>query len=595
MASHPFDEGLRAQQMVALYRLGRQADALAAFQDLRRCLAEELGLEPTPALCALERQILLQSPDLDAIGPVVPTTGASVRGDLGGTLAFLFTDIESSTRRWEGERAAMTADLARHDETLQGVIAAHDGHLFTHLGDGLGAAFPTVAAAISAAVAGQAALAVIAWQGTAPLRVRMAIHVGTAEARAGTFLGPTLNRTARLLDGARGGEIVCSQAAADLVRDELPPAVTLAARGERRLRGLSRPESVWQVTHPALADSIPPPPTSPASQPATVTSFIGRVGELAELSAILPQTRLLTITGVGGVGKTRLALELATRCGSSYADGATVVELASAGDDRLVAAVVLTALGLETGGPAQERLELALAERHMLLVLDNCEHLLESVAEVVDGIVRHCPGVSVLATSRQVLSLPGETVWMAPGLSLPREGATDPADLDGSDAAALFVARARLAQPGFGVTTVNAGPLAAICRRLDGLPLALELAAARVRVLGLAQLAAHLDDRFRLLTGGPRSVPSRHQTLAACMDWSYEALSDPEQRLLRRLAVFPQRFDLAAATAVAGEGSDPIDVVELLARLIDKSLIVPEGAAETARYRLLETVRQYGT
>jgi predicted ATPase/DNA-binding SARP family transcriptional activator len=595
MAIHPYDEGLRAREMIALYRLGRQADALAAFQDLRRCLAEELGLEPTPALSALERQILLQAPELDHVAPSMPSTGAFVRADLPveGTLAFLFTDIESSTRRWEGERAAMKADLARHDDALQVVVAAHEGRLFTHLGDGLGAAFPTVTAALSAAVAGQEALAAIAWQGATPLRVRMAIHVGSAEARAGTFLGPTLNRTARLLDEGRGGEILCSQAAADLARDELPPEVTLAERGERRLRGLSRPEPIWQVVHPALADSTPPPP-SPAYQPAAVTSFVGRAAELAELSALLSQTRLLTITGVGGMGKTRLGLELAARCGSSYADGATVVELASAGDDRPVAGVVLTALGLDAGGAAEERLERALGERHLLLVLDNCEHLLEPVAEVVDGIVRHCRGVSVLATSREVLSLPGETVWIAPGLSLPAEGTTDPADLEGSDAAALFVARARLAQPGFGVTTANVGPVAAICRRLDGLPLALELAAARVRVLGVAQLADHLDDRFRLLTGGPRSAPYRHQTLVACMNWSYEALPEAEQRLLRRLAVFPQDFDLAAATAVAGEGSDQLEVLELLARLIDKSLVVPDGAAETARYRLLETVRQYG-
>jgi predicted ATPase/DNA-binding SARP family transcriptional activator len=596
MAVHPYDEGLRAREMVALYRLGRQADALAAFQDLRRCLAEELGLEPTPALCALERQILLQAPELDHVAPSMPSPGPVVPGDLpaGVTLAFLFTDIESSTRRWERERAAMTADLARHDEALHAVVVAHEGRLFTHLGDGLGAAFPTVTAALSAAVAGQEALAAIAWQGTTPLRVRMAIHVGSAETRAGTFLGPTLNRTARLLDEARGGEILCSQAAADLARDELPPQVTLAERGERRLRGLSRPEPVWQVIHPALADSTPPPPPCPSYQPAAVTSFVGRADELAALSALLPQTRLLTITGVGGVGKTRLALELAARCGSSYADGATVVELAPAGDDRPVAGVVLTALGLDAGGPAEERLERALAERHLLLVLDNCEHLLESVAGVADGIVRHCPSVSVLATSRQVLSLPGETVWIAPGLSLPSEDTTAPADLERSDAAALFVARARLAQPGFGVTTANAGPVAAICRRLDGLPLALELAAARVRVLGVAQLAEHLDDRFRLLTGGPRSAPYRHQTLVACMNWSYEALPEPEQRMLRRLAIFPQDFDLAAATAVAGEGSDPLEVLELLAHLIDKSLVVPEGAAQTARYRLLETVRQFG-
>jgi len=611
IARRPFREGLRGLEMVALYRLGRQADALAAFRALRRCLAEELGLEPTPALCGLERQILLQATELD--GPilpeglpgatVVPKPGAAAPAaelPVGGMLAFLFTDIESSTPRWEGDRAAMTTDLARHDDVLQTAVAAHHGRVFTHTGDGLGAAFPTVGAAISAAVGGQKALAEVTWSGTTPLRVRMAIHAGTAESRAGTFLGPTLNRTARLLDEASGGEVLCSQAAADLVRDEPLPDLSLAERGERHLRGFSRPESVWQVVHPALAGLGPPapPPLRRTQLLATLTSFIGREAELAELVERLPRTRLLTVTGVAGVGKTRLAFELAARCGPAYADGVTVVELAPAGDDRPVAGVVLAALGLAGAGPsvdaAEERLEQALVERQLLLVLDNCEHLVDSVSALIHRLLLHCPALTVLATSREVLSVAGEMVWMAPGLSLPPDNAAEPADLDGSDAAALFVARARLAQPGFGITPANVTSLDAICRRLDGLPLALELAAARVHALGVVQLAEHLDDRFRLLTGGPRSAPVRHQTLAAAMDWSYEALTEPEQRLLRRLAVFPQRFDLPAATAVAGEGSGKLEVLDLLARLVDKSLVVPEGAAEIARYRLLETVREYG-
>ncbi len=607
LARYPFHERLRGQQMLALYRLGRQADALAAFQDLRHCLAEELGLEPTPALVALERQILLQDSDLD-LAPggkqLKPSgTGDAAPGDqpaLAGTLVFLFTDIESSTRHWESDRAAMTADLAQHDELLGNAIEAQGGRRFTHTGDGLGATFPTAGSAIAAAVAGQAALAAATWSGAAPLRVRMAIHAGAAEARAGTFLGPTLNRTARLLDVARGGEILCSQTAADLADDDLPPEVSLAGRGERRLRGLSRPETVWLILHPAVAGAVPPPePTAvaPAARPeASLTSFVGRERELAELSALLVEGRVVTITGVGGAGKTRLALELAAQSGPSYQDGATVVELAPVGDDRPLAGVVLTALGLDAGGPsaeaADQRLDEALAERRLLLVLDNCEHLLGSVTNLVDRVVRQCPGVTVLATSREVLSVPGEAAWVAPGLSLPPGQPTDPVELDGSDAAALFIARARVAQPGFGVTPTNVAAVATICRRLDGLPLALELAAARVRVLGAAQVAAHLDDRFRLLTGGD-AVTSRHQTLATCLDWSYDALPDAEQRLLQRLAVFAQHFDLDAATAVAGGEHDVLGVLDLLARLVDKSLVVPDGAAETARYHLLETVRQY--
>ena len=424
----------------------------------------------------------------------------------------------------------MAADLARHDEILNEAVAAHDGRRFTHTGDGLGAAFPTAAAAISAAIAGQVALAGVAWNGASPLRVRMAIHAGSAEARDGTFLGPTLNRTARLLDGAQGGEIICSQTAADLARDELPPEVMLVRRGERRLRGLSRPESVWQVFDPALPGGAPVPETAPAAAlpEASLTSFVGRAREVAELSALLAEARLVTITGLGGLGKTRLALELTARCAPAFTDGAALVELAPVGDDRPLAGVVLAALGLDAGGPsataADERLDQALAERHLLLVLDNCEHLLASVRTLAHRVVRHCPRVTIVATSREALSVPGEQAWVAPGLSLPPETVTDPADLAGSDAAALFIARARVAQPGFGVTSVNMAAVASICRRLDGLPLALELAAARVRVLGAAQVAAHLDDRFRLLTGGHDTTTKRHQTLAACMDWSYEAL-----------------------------------------------------------------------
>jgi len=602
IARYPFHERLRRQEMLALYRLGRQADALAAFQDLRRCLVAELGLEPAPALVALERQILLQDAELDlALAP--RSRPARPSGDppaLAGTLAFLFTDIESSTSRWESDRAAMAADLAQHDELLGGAVAAHGGRRFTHTGDGLGAAFPTAASAIAAAVAGQVALAGATWSGVAPLRVRMGVHAGAAEARAGTFLGPTLNRAARLLDVARGGEILCSQAAADLAHDDLPPEATLVGRGERRLRGLSRPETVWQVVHPALAGVVPPAEPEPtlASPEASLTSFIGRERELAELSALLGEARLVTITGVGGAGKTRLALELTAHCGRAYPDGATVVELAPVGDDRPLAGVVLTALGLDAGGPsadaAEQRLAEALAEQQLLLVLDNCEHLIQPVAALVQRLLLHCPALTVLTTSREALSVPGETTWAAPGLSLPPEDASLPADLEGSDAAALFVARARQTNPGFGVTSKNVAALTAICHRLDGIPLALELAAARVRALGVVQLAEHLDDRFRLLTDGPPSGPPRHQTLAAALDWSYEALTEPEQRLLRRLAVFPQRFDLPAATAVAGEGKDELDVLPLLGRLVDKSLLVAEGAAETARYRLLETVREYG-
>ncbi|MCI0581480.1 MAG: AfsR/SARP family transcriptional regulator, partial [Chloroflexi bacterium] len=266
-------------------------------------------------------------------------------------------------------------------------------------------------------------------------------------------------------------------------------------------------------------------------------------------------------------------------------------------DDRPLADDVLAALGAgggRSGGPAAEdQLCQLLGDRQLLMVLDNCEHVLDAATALVDTVLRRCPAVTVLATSREVLSVPGETTWTAPGLSLPPAEPTGVEDLDSSDAAALFVVRARTARPGFGPSPSNAGAISRICHRLDGIPLALELAASRVRVLSVPELADRLDDRLRLLTSGPRSAPARHQTLRAAMDWSFDLLTEPEQRLLRRLSVFPQNFDLEAATAVAGDDADPIDVLDLLARLIDKSLVVPEGMADTARYRLLETVRQY--
>jgi len=607
LAEHPFRERLRQQQMLALYRLGRQAEALAAYQDLRTTLAEELGLDPTPALQTLEREILVQSSSLDApaVSPesisrqAAPAPIPPAEPKLTGTLAFLFTDIESSTSRWEGDRRAMATDLAQHDAILSGAVEARGGEVFTHTGDGIGAAFPTAPAALAAALDGQQALAKASWEGTAPLKVRMAIHAGGAEARAGTYLGPTLNRTARLLDEAQGGQILCSQAAADLTRDDLPPNVALVELGQRSLEGLTRPETLWQVLHPDLVQLPPEPVPAAPSAPRPLTSLVGREAELSELCTTLAESRLVTITGLGGVGKTRLALEVTARLQYDFRDGARFVELAHLSDPALIAREILAAMGAVVGpasvDDAAQRLRDVLADRHVLLVLDNCEQVLDGVRRMVDGLLRHTAHVVVLATSREVLSVSGEVVWRAPGLSLPPTDATSPADVDASDAVRLFVARAQAVQPGFGLTAGNAAGVARICRRLEGIPLALELAAARARILSVSQLAEHLDRRFRVLVGGPRSAASRHQTLQAAMDWSFDLLPEAERKLLCRLSVFPQSFDLAAAAAVADDGADPLDVLERIAGLIDRSMLVAEGTADTARYRLLDTVREYAT
>jgi predicted ATPase/DNA-binding SARP family transcriptional activator len=602
LIEHPLREQAWGRLMVALYRLGRQAEALRAYQELRRHLQEELGLEPTPALRQLEQQILEQSSELDRPVTVAMAAAAPVLTD---TFAFLFTDIEASTRRWEGDQDAMATDLARHDELMRQAVEAHHGHLFAHTGDGLGAAFPTASEALAAAVAGQRALLDQSWRAESPLRVRMALHAGAAEPRQGTYFGPTLNRVARLLDMAAGGQILCSGAAADLARDHLPVGVALVDLGEHRLADLNRPERLYQATHPELPSDcgLVRSPDAPVDNlPVALTSFVGRLRELEELDKLLATGRLVTLTGVGGAGKTRLALRLAAGVRDRFPDGVWLVELGQISDPSLVASemmaalgILVSGLGLESTAP-EERLCDYLRLRSALLVLDTCEHLVKPVSDLVRAILARCPGVTVLATSREVLGLPGEVPWPLPGLTLPAVGAERSDELATSDAVALFCARAADARPGFGLTDANAGAVAQICRRLDGIPLALELAATRIRVLGAHQVAERLDDRFRLLSDGGRTTVSRHQTLRATMDWSYELLPGPEQALLRRLAAFPQSFDLQAVEGIWDDTAAPgiADVLDLLARLVDKSLVVVESSGVEVRYRLLDTVREYG-
>jgi predicted ATPase/class 3 adenylate cyclase len=515
-----------------------------------------------------------------------------------GTVTFLFTDLERSTRLWEEQPESMQAALARHDGLLADAVAHHGGVVIKGTGDGVHAVFGTADQAVAAAIAAQRAIAAEHWGSVGSLRVRMGLHTGVAEERGGDYYGPVLNRAARLMGLAHGGQVLCSQATADLVRDSSAPQVQLIELGPHSLRDLDRPEVLFQVAHPELEASFPQLPTvvlGAGNLPRQLTSFVGHDHELLAIPALLDDTPLVTLTGVGGVGKTRLAIEIASSTAHRFRDGAWLCELASVRDPEAVAAALLETFGVQprAGSSVDDTLRQFLASKDLLAVLDNCEHLLRPVSALVGTIVRDYPGVRVLATSREGLGLPGERILAVGSLSLP-----DPSeaidDVAASDAVRLFVERAQAVRAGFAVDESNAAAVAEVCRRLDGVPLAIELAAARVAMLTPTELAHRLDQRFRLLTGSERGVTERHQTLRAAIDWSYDLLDEAERQVLDRLSVFAGSFSLDAAEAVtAGGVVDGADVFELLAGLVARSLVQADTAGSETRYRLLETVRQY--
>jgi predicted ATPase/class 3 adenylate cyclase len=518
-----------------------------------------------------------------------------------GTVTFLFTDLERSTRLWEQHREAMQEALARHDRLLAEAVGAHGGRVVKGTGDGLHAVFSTADAAVGAAVAGQRALVAESWGPVGALRVRMGLHTGAAEARGGDYFGPVLNRAARLVGVAHPGQVVCSQATADLVRDSLPPQVGLVDLGRHRLRDLARPEVVFQLTHTELPNEFPPLRSLdafPGNLPVQRTALIGRSRELARLADVLADHRLVTLTGVGGVGKTRLAVQLAADALDRFADGAWLVELGPIRDPVLVPSAVASALEIaeRPGRPLRETICDAIGSRVVLVVLDNCEHLLDATARLVDALLDACPALRVVATSREALGVEGEQSWPTPSLGLPAAEARESLEeLAGTDAVELFVERARAVRPDFELSPGNAAAVGALCARLDGIPLAIELAAARVSMLGPQDILERVDRRFLLLTGGSRTALERHQTLQAAVDWSYELLCERERRLFERLSVFAGGFTLDAAQAVAGEaGADEVEVLDLLGSLVAKSMVIADGSGASVRYRLLETLRQYG-
>ncbi len=518
-------------------------------------------------------------------GPTVVTT-------------YLFTDVEGSTRLWEEDPDGMRHALARHDALTRAAIDGNRGTLVKMSGDGAHAAFEDPLDALRATLELQSALATPVAAASVQLRVRCGLHVGVSERRENDFFGPSVNRAARIMSVAHGGQILLSEAVAALVRERLPAGMTLRDLGAVRLRDLSNVERVYQVVHPELRESFPTLRSleaTPNNLPQQLTSFIGREHELSEIRTLLHETRLLTLLGLGGIGKTRLSLHAAANALVDYPDGVWLVELAALTDGRLVPQAVASVLGVreEAGRPVSEALLKYVKDKRLLVILDNCEHLVHACAALATQLLQSGPDIRVLASSRESLRVPGETVYPVPALPVPDSYEKfKHSALEEFAAARLFIDRTVAAQPAFEVTASNAIAVAEICRRLDGIPLAIELAAARVRALSVEQIAARLEDRFRLLTSGNRAALPRQQTLRALIDWSYDLLTETERTLFRRLAVFAGGWTLEAAEAVgAGGDLDKAQVLDTLADLVDKSLVSVEG--DSTRYRLLETVREY--
>jgi predicted ATPase/class 3 adenylate cyclase len=517
------------------------------------------------------------------------------------TFTFLFSDIEGSTALLRRLREGLYARvLADYRSLIRSGLTAHGGREVDNQGDGLFAVFSSPSACLAAVIDTQKAMEVHTWPAGEHVRVRMGIHTGEASQTATGLIGLDVHRAARVAAVGYGGQVLLSETAAILVRDWLPAEAALKDLGVHRLKDLGRPERIFQLQAPGLQAEFPPLRSLGNlallnNLPAQPSTFIGRDRELAEVRALLESSRMVTLTGAGGCGKTRLSLQVAAEMLDGTGDGVWLVELAAISDPDAVPSAISGALGIapRPGRAVLETLLDALGPQDILIVLDNCEHLIDACAKIADALVRRCPRVHLVATSREPLGINGETIYRVPSLSLPASG--DPAAPGSSDAVALFVDRARAQGAGLTVDAETFPVIVSVCRRLDGLPLAIELAAARLRSLSLNDLHDRLDQRFRLLTGGSRTALPRQQTLWAAVDWSYSLLNGPERSLLRRLSVFAETFDLDAAEAVCGFGDIAVfDVAELLGALVDKSLVVAEPAGRALRYRLLETIRQFG-
>jgi predicted ATPase/class 3 adenylate cyclase/DNA-binding CsgD family transcriptional regulator len=497
-----------------------------------------------------------------------------------GTVTLLLADVEGSTRLWETQPDAMTAAIARLDSTLTGLLAAHDGVRPVEQGEGdsFVVAFARASDAVACALALQRAP-------LAPIRLRIGVNTGEIQLRdEGNYVGPTINRTARLRDLGHGGQTLLSGATESMVLDNLPSDAWLADLGTHPLRDLPRPERAVQLCHPDIRNDFPALRTTEIEcvprLPVQLTSFVGREHQIADVRGLLADNRLVTLTGAGGAGKTRLAIQVA----GEFGDDVRYVDLAPITDGDLVPVAVSRALGLpdQPGRSTMNSVVRYIGDRSLLLVLDNCEHLLDASADLIASVLEACPALTVMTTSREPIGLAGEVTWRVPSLSA------------GDEAVALFIDRARRVRPGFNAVDDDAVTVNEICKRLDGMPLAIELAAARVRALSLTEIRDSLHDRFRLLTGGSRRAVRRQQSLSASVDWSHALLTEPERILFRRLSAFMGGFGLVAAQEVcSGDVLPRHQILDQLALLVDKSLVVAESASGRTRYRLLETVRQY--
>jgi predicted ATPase/class 3 adenylate cyclase len=520
-----------------------------------------------------------------------------------GTVTFVFTDIVGSTRMWEENPTQMNSAIARHDAIMQEVAEYHGGYVFKTVGDAFCIAFHTPVNALNFCIESLDILQKELWPEPIQIKVRMAIHSGSAELRDGDYFGQALNRIARLVNCGHGGQILMSSAAQELVRDNMPDGISIRDLGEKRLKDLVRPERIFQVLRLDLEDQFPPLATLDLRDnnlPVHLTSFIGREKEMGEIEALVKSGRLVSILGPGGAGKSRIAIQVAAEMIDQFENGVWFIELGSLSDAENVVPAIAQTLKIreQHGRSILATLIESIADKNLMLVLDNCEHLIDACASLVESIATSNSSTKIVATSREALGIPGEQSYRLPSLSLPPTRNPNNSPIIESfsmyESVRLFVDRAILSNSDFSITNDNAQAVANICVQLDGIPLAIELAAARIRTLSAEEIYARLHDRFQLLTTGSRTAIPRQKTLRALIDWSYDLLSESERCLLRQLSVFVNGWTLDTAERAFKVEDGNEDILDLLSSLVNKSLVVSWTIGSSTRYHLIQSIRYYG-